>query len=150
MGLEWVDVSIEVKLLQMQIDNLEEAQDLCDRLEATVPFSVRATKQLLKTMKERGDRVSSDDVFTVDWVKYSGDIGGINCAFEEPDSQQRYVVSITHLKIDPAHPMAEEVVAYQEQRTQRLKLQDMGGFAADLLANSPPQKRRKKSSGFGK
>jgi hypothetical protein len=150
MGLEWVDVSIEVKLLQMQIDNLEEAQDLCDRLEATIPFAVKVDKQLLKTMLDSGNRVSSDDVFTVDWVKYSGDIGGINCAFEEPSSQQRYVVSITHLKIDLEHPMAEEVIAYQRRRIHRLKLQDMGGFAANLLADSQPQKRRKKSSGFGK
>jgi hypothetical protein len=134
----------------MQIDNLEEAQDLCDRLEATIPFSVRPTKQLLKTMIEGGNNASLDDVFTVDWVKYSGDVGGINCAFEYSKGGERYAVSLTHLKIDPEHPLAEEVVAYQQRRIRLLKLQDRGGFAANLLANTTQQKRRKGGTGFGK
>jgi hypothetical protein len=134
----------------MQIDNREEAQDLCDRLEATIPFSVRVGKQLLKTMIEGGNQATLDDIFTVDWVKYSGDIGGINCAFEYSKGGERYAVSLTHLKIDPEHPLAEEVVAYQQRRIRLLKLQDRGGFAANLLANTNQQKRRKGGIGFGK
>jgi hypothetical protein len=133
----------------MQIDNLEAAQDLCDRLEATIPFTVRVGKQLLKTMLDGGNKVTLDDIFTVDWVKYSGDIGGINCAFEHA-GKERYAVSLTHLKIDPAHPLADEVIAYQQRRVRLLKLQDRGGFAADLLANTNQQKRRKGGFGFGK
>ena len=133
----------------MQIDNLKEAQDLCDRLEATTPFAVRATKKLLKTMLDRGDKVTLDDVFTVDWVKYSGDVGGINCAFEHP-GKERYVVSLTHLKIDPEHPLVEEVLAYQQRRIRLLKLQDRGGFAANLLANTNQPKRSKGGGGFGR
>jgi hypothetical protein len=100
-------------------------------------------------MLDAGVQVSIDDTFTVDWVKYSGDIGGINCAFVVPDVEKQYVVSITHLKIDPEHPLAEEVIAYQKRRIQRLKLQERGGFAADLLGNTPQPKRRR-SNGFGK
>jgi hypothetical protein len=134
----------------MQIDNLKEAQDLCDRLEATIPFSVRPTKQLLKTMIDRGDRASVDDVFTVDWVKYSGDVGGINCGFNFAGGKEQYVVSLTHLKVDPEHPLAEEVVAYQQRRVRLLKLQNRGGFAADLVANTTQPKRSKGGAGFGK
>ncbi len=133
----------------MQIDNIEAAQDLCDRLEATIPFSVGPTKQLVKIMLDRGDKVTIDDVFTVDWVKYSGDIGGINCAFEYP-GKERYAVSLTHLKIDPEHPLADEVIAYQQRRIRLLKLQDKGGFAANLLANTTQSKRSKGGAGFGK
>jgi hypothetical protein len=134
----------------MQIDNLEAAQDLCDRLEATIPFSVQPTKQLLKTMIEGGNRASLDDIFTVDWVKYSGDVGGINCAFEYSKGGERYAVSLTHLKIDPEHPLAEEVIAYQQRRIRLLKLQDRGGFAANFLANTTQPKRSKGGAGFGK
>jgi hypothetical protein len=134
----------------MQIDNREAAQDLCDRLEATIPFSVRVGKQLLKTMIEGGNRATLDDIFTVDWVKYSGDVGGINCAFEYSKGGERYAVSLTHLKIDPEHPLAEEVTAYQQRRIRLLKLQERGGFAANLLANTNQQKRRKGGAGFGK
>jgi hypothetical protein len=86
----------------------------------------------------------------VDWVKYSGDVGGINCAFEYSIGGERYAVSLTHLKIDPEHPLAQEVIAYQQRRVRLLKLQDRGGFAADLLANTNQQKRRKGGFGFGK
>jgi hypothetical protein len=134
----------------MQIDNREEAQDLCDRLEATIPFPVRVGKQLLKTMIEGGNRATLDDIFTVDWVKYSGDIGGINCAFEYSKGGERYAVSLTHLKIDPEHPLADEVIAYQQRRVRLLKLQERGGFAADLLANTNQSKRSKGGAGFGK
>jgi hypothetical protein len=135
----------------MQIDNLEAAQDLSDRLESTIPFSVRAGEQLLKIIQENRKTITSDDVFTVDWVKYSGDMGGISCTLKDPINEERYIVSLTHLKIDPEHPLAEEVIAYQKRRIQRLKLQDRGGFAADLLANTSQQKRRKSSGlGFGK
>jgi hypothetical protein len=133
----------------MQIDNVEEAQDLCDRLEATIPFPVRVGKKMLETMIEGGNHASLDDVFSVDWVKYSGDVGGISCAFEYSDGGERYAVSLTHLKIDPEHPLAKEVIAYQNRRIQRIKLQDLGGFGANLLANTNQQKRPK-SRGFGK
>ena len=132
----------------MQIDNFEQAQSLSDRLEATVPFSVRPGKQLLKILLDKRKSATSDDVFTVDWVKYSGDVGGISCALKDNIDNKVYVVSLTHLNINSEHPLAEEVVAYQRRRVQRLKLQDRGGFAADLLTNASQQKRRK-SSGFG-
>jgi hypothetical protein len=104
----------------------------------------------LKTMIEGGNRASLDDVFTIDWVKYSGDVGGINCAFEYSKRGERYAVSLTHLKIDPEHPLADEVVTYQQRRIRLLKLQDRGGFAADLLANTTQLKRSKGGAGFGK
>lgn len=136
----------------MQIDNYQEAQALSDRLEATVPFQVRAAKELLKTLRDRGESVSVDTQFTVDWVKYSGDIGGINCGLKpspEQTEKQRYVVSLTHLEIDPQHPLASEVKSYQRRRIQRLKLQEQGGFAAELLTQRT-QTRKKGKKGFGK
>jgi len=136
----------------MQIDNYEEAQALTERLETTVPFQVRAGKELLKTMRDRGEAVTAKTLLTVDLVKYSGDIGGINCGLEPllgQTEKQRYVVSLTHLEIDPTHPLASEVKAYQRQRVQRLMLQNQGGFAAELLAlrNNTPKKKPKQ--GFG-
>lgn len=133
----------------MQIDNLKEAQDLCDRLEATIPFTVRVGKKLLKTMLDGGNKVTLDDIFTVDWVKYSGDIGGINCAFEHSNNKERYVVSLTHLKVNLEHPLVEEIVAYQSRRIHRLQLQDRGGFMANVLSDTN-QPKRTKSRGFGK
>lgn len=136
----------------MQIDNYLEAQVLTERLEATTPFRVQAGKELLKTMRDRGESVNAHTWLTVDLVKYSGDIGGINCGLEPlPDQaeKQRYVVSLTHLKIDPEHPLASEVQAYQRKRIQRLMLQNQGGFAAELLAQRNSMQKKKSKKGFG-
>ncbi|HAG83115.1 MAG TPA: hypothetical protein DCL61_18615 [Cyanobacteria bacterium UBA12227] len=135
----------------MQIDNYAEAIALTEKLEATLPFKVRAGKPLLKTMRERGEIVTPDQEFTVDLVKYSGDIGGINCGLvSDRNNKERYVVSITHLKIDPNHPLAAEVKAYQQRRIRMLKLQEQKGFAAEILASQLGRKTKKRSHGFGR
>jgi hypothetical protein len=137
----------------MEIDNREEAIDLNDRLTETVPFKVKAGKELLKTMRDKRERVNTETEFNVSWVGYSGDMGGIQCSLDPLDGNletgERYVVSITHLKIDPSHPLIEELQAYQEKRTRRLKLQDQISFASEFLAQSQSP-RRKPSRGFGR
>jgi hypothetical protein len=137
----------------MQIDNFEEAQALTVQLEQTLPFQIRPGKEFLKMMRDQGKSISSETVFTVDRVIYSGDIGGINCAlmpWSEVGNKERFVVSITHLVIDPQHPLASKVKAYQQKRIQGLKLQNQVGFAAELLAQRNASKRKKRGSGFGK
>ena len=137
----------------MQIDNFEEAQALTVQLEKTLPFQIRPGKEFLKMVRDQGKSISSETVFTVDGVIYSGDIGGINCAlmpWSEVGNKERFVVSITHLVIDPQHPLASKVKAYQQKRIQGLKLQNQVGFAAELLAQRNASKRKKRGSGFGK
>lgn len=135
----------------MQIDNYEEAIALAEKLEASVPIKFRAGKPFLKTLKEQGETATPEQEFTVDWVKYSGDAGGIMCALTtDPEQKKVYGVSITHLKIDPNHPLAEEVEAYQQRRIRRLMIQDSKGFAAELLASKLAAKKKKRNQGFGK
>jgi len=49
----------------------------------------------------------------------SGDAGGIVCAIE--DGRQLYVVSLTHLRIDPDHPLSDNILNYQRQRIKRIQ-----------------------------
>jgi hypothetical protein len=135
----------------MQIDNYEEAIALSEKLEASLPIKFRAAKPFLKTLKERGEKATPEQEFTVEWVKYSGDAGGIVCSLAaNPEQNEQYVISITHLKIDPNHPLAEEVEAYQQRRTHRLMIQNSKGFAAEVLASKLAAKKKKRSQGFGK
>jgi len=78
-------------------------------------------------------------------------MGGITCTLKgDPEDKELYSVSITHLIIDPTHPLAAEVEAYQRQRVRRLRLQDSRGFAAELLAGRSPQGKKKTGrKGFG-
>jgi hypothetical protein len=137
----------------MQIDDFVEAQALTDKLQDTLPFKVLPTKFFLNFLLDRGESVPADAEFVVESLFYSGDGGGIICALADSpvfsNSQEKMVISISHLKIDPDHPLAMEVIEYQRKRIHRLKLQDKGGFAAELFAKTPSTKRKKKS-GFGK
>jgi hypothetical protein len=137
----------------MPIDNYEIAKNLSDRLEATVPFPVKAKKSFLKTVRDKGYQATADTHFSVDWLKYSGDLGGITCGLFPPDSamdaKERFVVSITQLELDPEHPLLAEVEAYQQRRSQAIRLLEQGGFAAEMMTEAPPA-RRKSNKGFGK
>lgn len=134
----------------MQIDNYAQAQALTKKLEASLPMKVRPGKPLLKMMQDQGKAISADQILTIESIFYAGDEGGITCAIApEEEDKQVYAVSLTHLRIDPEHPLAKEVMTYQRQRTRKLMLQDRGGFAAELAARGS-DKKRKRRWGFGK
>lgn len=136
----------------MQIDNFNEAQALTAQLEKTLPFQVRPGKEFLKMMRDRGETVSDKTDIKVSSVVYTGDMGGINCTLEsssEGTLKEVFVVSITHLVIDPQHPLAKEVNAYQQKRIRGLKLQDQVGFAAEFLPQRATSKKKKRGRGFG-
>jgi hypothetical protein len=109
----------------MPIDNFLEAQDLCERLKETLPFRVRAGFQLRNTMKENGIQVDAETWFVADSILYTGDMGGINCGLVA-ENENKIISSITHVKIDPEHPLAAEVRDYQQRRIERLKRSEQG------------------------
>ncbi len=61
-----------------------------------------------------------------DLCNYSGDMGGINCGLMAED-ENKFISSITHMKIDPEHPLAAEVRDYQQRRIEGLKRSQQGG-----------------------
>ena len=131
----------------MEIDDYGRAIALTNQLKAALPFRVRPGKQLLKAME--GEKVSPSTWLEVETVMYSGDMGGIMVSLLSGDDRtaEAYSVSLTHVVFDPEHELADEVRAYQRQRTRRLAMQDRGGFAAEMLAQKPP-KRKPKRKGF--
>ena len=136
----------------MRIDDYNAAKALTEKLKENLPIKARAGKEFLKTLKQKGVNADPDREFEIDFVGYSGDEGGIMCGLKEPnnpESEEKYVSSITHLKIDPNHLLAAEVQTYQRQRIRKLMLQDSRGFKAELMTIEP-QKNKNRSKGFGK
>jgi hypothetical protein len=137
----------------MKIDDLAASRLLTQKLQETIPFKVFPSEFLLKFLRDRGDSPKADIDFTVEMVGYSGDAGGIMCTLalspHFAGGNEILAVSISNLKIDPEHPLASEVIEYQRSRIHKLKLQEQGGFRANLLSQSPPVKRKRKA-GFGK
>lgn len=135
----------------MQIDDHQEAIALTEKLQANLPIKARPTKELVKSLRSQGKSVSPNQEFSVNFVSYSGDLGGIMCAIgDNPEDKEVHVVSITHLKIAPDYPLAAEVQTYQQKRIRGLKLQNQPHFAAELLSQLPTVTQKKRSQGFGK
>jgi hypothetical protein len=133
----------------MAIDDYDSATSLSNQLDASVPFNVRPGKPLLKMMKSKGTPMSAARDYAVEKVMYSGDEGGILCMLQGAATDKEIVgASITHLVIDPGHPLAESVRAYQKQRNHRLRQQDQRGFAA-LASPSEFVKKKRRGGGFG-
>jgi hypothetical protein len=99
------------------IDDRNAAKALTEKLKASLPIKVKAGKEFLKTLKQKERTVDPEQEFDVDFVGYSGDEGGIMFGLvsdiTNPEDKEKYVVSLTHLKIDSEHPLVEEVQAYQ-------------------------------------
>lgn len=134
----------------MPIDDYVKTQALMKKLEANLPIKVRPGKPFLKMMQDGGKVISADHPLSIDSVIYAGDEGGILCAIApEEQDKEAYAVSITFLRIDPKHPLAEEVKAYQKQRTQTLRRQNQRGFLAEISPRGAG-KLRKRRRGFGR
>ncbi|NJP11203.1 MAG: hypothetical protein HC866_18435 [Leptolyngbyaceae cyanobacterium RU_5_1] len=134
----------------MIIDDYTEAEALTKKLEASLPITARPGKEYLKMMRDKGEAVSEHKELTIEKVFYSGDMGGIICAIApDPEQKEVYAISITHLRIDPDHPLAAEVQAYQRKRVRGLKLQDSRSVMAELMQMKQADKK-KRGKGFGK
>jgi len=144
----------------MQIDNYEEGQALTEKIKANLPIQVFPTKQLVQSLRQQGKTIHSNQSYEIDSAFYSGDMGGITCALKSNSTDKEvYAVSITHLKIDPEHPLASEIETYQRKRTRLLAIQNSGGFAAELLAERAAKlirpgslslKKKSGKKGFGR
>jgi hypothetical protein len=135
----------------MQIDDYDQAMALTEKLKAHLPLQVRPTRQIAKQMQAQGKTLDPNREYTVDSVLYAGDMGGITCALKaDSGDKEAFVFSITHLRIDPEHPLATELQAYQSRRTRALAIQDRGGFAAEVLGPRSPSAKKQDKKGFGK
>ena len=137
----------------MPVDNYAEAIALTEKIKANLPITAHPGKQYLKLLKNRGDRVIKKQELIIDSVVYMGDEGGICCGIQPQEGDKEVqLVSITHLEVDPNHPLAAEIQAYQQKRTRTLMIQNSRGFMAEMQRLSNPSGRRKKKGdrGFGK
>ena len=103
------------------IDDYEQAMELVYKMEAQRPIQVRPTATMRRALRDQGSMVRRDQKLLVDHVFYAGDEGGIMCGIKlTEDGKDVLAISITHLRIDLRHPLAEKIRAYQQERKRRL------------------------------
>ncbi len=127
------------------IDDPVETRQLYLEMESSLPIAVRFNEQGLKGLKAQGVNIEGNgDGYWIEKLMYSGDMGGILCTVSNKKLFQsnQTVISITHLKVDPAHPLAERIKEYQKKRALTLAITNSGTKRA-----SAKPKRNKR--GFG-
>jgi len=102
------------------IDNQAEAMKLIQKMKAHLPFTARPTRAIVQSLRQGGTKIKANQELRIDDVLYLGDEGGIACAIYLAEKKAVTVASVTHLDIPDDHPLAEEIKAYQSQRTQKL------------------------------
>ena len=127
------------------IDNYENAIGLIEKMKASLPIPIKVTPEAMQRMAKQKDDFSRDHIFLVESVVYAGDEGGIMCVLKtDVDDKEVYGLSLTHLRIQEDHPLAEEIKSYQRKRVARIAIQDGKIGKARRLA-----KQAKKKKGFG-
>jgi len=71
-------------------------------------------------VRREGAEIKVNDAVEIDSVLYLGDEGGIGSAIGQWGGKAVVVTSLTHLRIDRDHPLAERIQAYQLRRSRRL------------------------------
>ena len=105
------------------IDDQKYVQMLMEQMETALPIPATMTARLVRNLRDRGKSFPKREVF-IRSIFYSGDDGGIMCDITPSrDAKEAFVVSLTHLRVSPKHPLGEAIRTYQQARTTKLAQQ---------------------------
>jgi hypothetical protein len=103
------------------IDDYAKANELIQKMKTHLPIPARPTKAFIHSMRQNGIRIISKQNLQIKDVLYMGDEGGIGCTILLPGNEKTVTVtSLTHIRVKAKHPLANEICAYQIERTQKL------------------------------
>jgi len=89
--------------------------ELIKEMERYLPISVYPYKELAQLFRKQGKDISMDTELKITKVFDSGDMGGIVCTIHE-ENKEAVIVSLTHLRVQPTHPLCDKILAYQRRR----------------------------------
>jgi hypothetical protein len=100
-------------------------------MKSILPITARPTKDLVNALRKQGSQIDRYRDVQIKDVYYMGDEGGITCDITPPGKEKTPVLcSITHLLIQPEHPLFYEIRIYQEERERTLaKDYGLAGFS---------------------
>jgi hypothetical protein len=124
------------------IDDYAKAMELMRKMEDQLPIPARPTGAFVRTMREQGVKIPRGQELQIKRVFYMGDEGGICCDVTLEGAKEAVVVSITHLRAHPRHPLAKEIREYQTERTRRIALSGRSSQPSQFTAR--PRKRRRR------
>lgn len=125
------------------IDDPVKVIELMRQMAAHLPIPARPTGACLRVLKAQGLKLRRDQELQIKEAFYLGDEGGISCRVTLlPGAKGGLVISITHLRIDPGHPLASEIRAYQTERVKNIAQSEGAGEPAQSPTRPPKNKKR--------
>jgi len=126
------------------IDDEQDVYELIKAMNEHLPMWAYATPPLVNAVRREGAEIKANDAVEIDSVLYLGDEGGIGCAIGQWGGKIVVVTSLTHLRIDRDHPLAERIQVYQLRRSQQLgsPISHSSRSARTNLAAKLKQKRK--------
>ena len=127
------------------IDDEKDVDELMQALNEHLPMRAYATPPLVKAVCQEGADIKVNDAVEIESVLYLGDEGGIACAIGPWGGKTVVVTSLTHLRIDRDHPLAERIQAYQLRRSRNLGA-PMSHSSRRARANLAAKQKRKRKA----
>ena len=124
------------------IDNYAQAMELLDKMKAQLPIPARPTRAFRQSMRDNGMSIRAGQELLIESVLYLGDEGGIGCAIQLPEKGTVTITSLTHIHVEANHPLAQEIHAYQAERTRKLANVNRGRKPTRFTVKPRKKKRR--------
>ena len=105
------------------LDNPAKTARLMAALKSAVPFEVELTPSAIALLRAQHIADNVKPTQTVLKVSYAGDEGGILCHIEPEETEKVIIISLTHVRVHRALPLAAAVFDYQKHRVKKLKKQ---------------------------
>jgi hypothetical protein len=102
------------------------APQLIKELQPHLPLPVYLTPEVSQSLREKDkdEAIGPDvEVYVTSLIDSGEQMGGILCALDNAGERVGVVLSLTHLRIRPDHPMRLRIEAYQRERTRKLRRQ---------------------------
>jgi hypothetical protein len=88
---------------------------LIEEMKKNLPIPVYPTSALAKHLSEKGVEIDENTELTITQVFDSGESGGIMAHILDVNGEV-IIVSLTHLRVKPGHPMSQKIQSYQKKR----------------------------------
>lgn len=104
------------------IDDPSAVASLLKQMEAHLPILAEVTPEVRQMLRAQKVLIPASRRVKIEHVSYAGDEGGIVCGLAFPGaSREAVVISLTHLRIAAAHPLADAIRDYQRTRVHKLR-----------------------------
>jgi len=106
------------------IDHPDAVASLLEQMQDQLPIPAFPTKEIVRVLRRGGVKASTDRSLSIKRVFNAGDEGGIVCDVTPSRAKEVLIVSLTHLRIAPHHPLFPDILAYQREQVRRLAATD--------------------------